>query len=418
MGAQWWVLVPVLVAGLALSLWRLTTRAQPPNAPASTPSDPLMAMAAVSARAPADAAPAPEPPAERPFRPKGVVWVLPATAVPRAEDWDVIADCRTPAEFAEDHIPGAVNTPALTNEERATVGTLYKEDAFLGKRLGAGLVAANIARHFETTFAALPKGSRVLVYCWRGGERSGSLAHVLSRVGWHATVLEGGYKAYRRCVLRELEAVDRPFHVIDGLTGTGKGRLLDALRAQGANVVDLEGLANHYGSLFGESPTSPQPSQKGFETRLLHSLQQCRAPGPIFLEAESPNIGRVTLPPAIVSAIRSSTATRITVPLPMRVKWIRRQYSYFENECIDLLFDKIRRLKERVGGKTMDRWLQLCAEGDFETFVGEILVQYYDPLYTHTSGKADRQAQQLDIDGSDASYERAAKQLMEQVGVC
>eukprot|EP00667_Euglena_gracilis_P021448 EG_transcript_23487 len=175
------------------------------------------------------------------------VWQLAADhAIPRPGDWDVVCDCRTPLEFIEDHIPGAINTPVLTNEQRVIVGTLYKSNPFEAQKLGASMIAANIGQIIPTHLHHLPASARILVYCWRGGHRSGSLAHVLAQIEWHAAVVEGGYKAYRKLVLRELEGLGtREFHVISGLTGTGKGAVLEALRRRGANVVDLEGLARH-----------------------------------------------------------------------------------------------------------------------------------------------------------------------------
>ena len=189
--------------------------------------------------------------------------------------FDTIVDTRSPAEFAEDHVPGAVSCPVLDNEERARVGTIYKQvSPFDAKKLGAALVAKNIAFHLENSFQGKPKTWKPLVYCWRGGKRSGAMAHVLREVGWDAKTLEGGYKAYRRYVVDSLAVLPEKFtfKVIHGVTGSGKSRLLRALAAAGAQVLDLEELAAHRGSVLGGLPERPQPSQKMFESLLLQKL--------------------------------------------------------------------------------------------------------------------------------------------------
>ncbi len=205
--------------------------------------------------------------------------------------FDTIVDTRSPAEFAEDHVPGAVSCPVLDNEERARVGTIYKQvSPFDAKKLGAALVAKNIAFHLENSFLGKPKTWRPLVYCWRGGKRSGAMAHVLREVGWDAKTLEGGYKAYRRYVVDALAALPEKFtfKVIHGVTGSGKSRLLRALAATGAQALDLEELAAHRGSVLGGLTERPQPSQKMFESlllqRLLLNFDACKA---VFVEGES-----------------------------------------------------------------------------------------------------------------------------------
>src|SRR6185503_8955373 len=210
------------------------------------------------------------------------------------ENCDAIIDTRSPAEFSEDHIPGAMSCPVLDNEERARVGTIYKQvSPFDAKKIGAALVARNIARHVEDSFKEKPKAWKPLVYCWRGGKRSGAMAHVLREVGWEARTLEGGYKAYRRYVVDSLAALPArfTFRVIHGVTGSGKSRMLRALQAAGAQVLDLEGLAAHRGSVLGGLPERAQPSQKWFESLLLKELQSLSASRPVFVEGESKKIG-------------------------------------------------------------------------------------------------------------------------------
>ena len=224
-------------------------------------------------------------------------------------EFDEIIDVRTPAEFAEDHIPGAINCPVLSDEERITVGTLYKQvSPFEARKAGAALVAKNIAHHLQTRFHDRPKSWRPLIYCWRGGQRSGAMSIILSQVGWAAHKLEGGYKTYRRDVLEKLEALPQSFtfRVICGPTGSGKSRLLNALAESGQQVLDLEMLAKHRGSVLGKLPEQAQPSQKWFDSALLQAMQSLDPARPVFVEAESNKIGQITLPPALITAMHAS----------------------------------------------------------------------------------------------------------------
>jgi tRNA 2-selenouridine synthase len=213
--------------------------------------------------------------------------------------FDDLIDARSPSEYHEDHLPGAISLPVLDDEERARVGTLYKQDSpFAARRLGAALVSRNIARHLETALAGKPRAWRPLVYCWRGGKRSGALAHVLREVGWAARTLEGGYRAYRRWVVAELAAQPARFayRVVHGATGSGKSRLLRALARAGAQVLDLEALAAHRGSVLGGLPGEPQPSQKRFESRLYAALAALDPGRPVYVEGESRKIGQLQVP--------------------------------------------------------------------------------------------------------------------------
>ena len=242
------------------------------------------------------------------------------------QDCDAIIDTRSPAEFAEDHIPGALSCPVLDNEERARVGTLYKQvSPFDAKKLGAALVARNISFHLENTFREKTKAWKPLVYCWRGGKRSGAMVHILREIGWDAKTLEGGYKAYRRYVVESLSALPRKFSfkVIHGVTGSGKSRLLRLLAAAGAQVLDLEDLAAHRGSVLGNLPERPQPSQKMFESLLLQSLGAMDPAKETYVEGESRKIGQLQVPEALIERMRASeclllqtgTATRVALLL-------------------------------------------------------------------------------------------------------
>ena len=213
-----------------------------------------------------------------------------AVNVSQLQEFDEIVDVRSPSEFALDHIPGARNYPVLDDAERVRVGTMYVQDsAFSAKKVGAALVARNIARHLETVFSDKPKTWRPLVYCWRGGQRSAAMTIVLRQTGWDARRLAGGYKAFRRQVVDDIDQLAKgvSFRVICGLTGSGKSALLRALAARGAQVLDLEQAAAHRGSVLGDLPGDPQPTQKMFDSRTWDMLRKFESTRPVYVEAES-----------------------------------------------------------------------------------------------------------------------------------
>ena len=297
--------------------------------------------------------------------------------------FDEIIDVRTPAEFAEDHIPGAINCPVLDNDQRAEVGTLYKQvSPFDAKRLGAAYVSENIARHLRETFSARPRGWRPLIACWRGGERSAAMTHVLRRIGWNAFQLEGGYKAYRRHVITRLETLPTQFQfiVVCGATGSGKSRLLQALARFGEQVLDLEALASHKGSVLGVLPDEPQPSQKRFETLLLAALAGCDPARPIYVEAESRKIGQVFVPTPLLERIRASACLSVEASFAARVDFLLRDYDYFL-AAPDWLNSRLDALKELHSRETLEHWKQLATSGGWRELVSELLERHYDPLY-------------------------------------
>ena len=309
--------------------------------------------------------------------------------VAQLADYDDIIDVRSPAEYAEDHIPGAISAPVLSNEERAQVGTLYAQvSPFEAKRRGAALIARNIARHLDTLFHDKPKQWHPLVYCWRGGQRSGAMSHILGQVGWRVDRLEGGYKTYRRHVVAELERLPAhlQFQVICGATGSGKSRLLHVLQEQGAQVLDLEQLAQHRGSLLGNLPDEPQPGQKMFETRLWDALRHFKPDGPVFVEAESRKIGNLALPDALLEKIRASDCIVIDAPLSTRIALLQEEYAHFLHDP-ELLAQRLAPLTAMHGRKVIDEWNAMAQRGDWPALVGELLSHHYDPAY-HRSTNA------------------------------
>lgn len=334
--------------------------------------------------------------------------------------FDTIIDCRSPAEYAEDHIPGAVSAPVLDDNERATVGTMYKQlTPFDAKKLGAALVAKNVARHVETLFAGKARDWRPLVYCWRGGKRSGAMAHVLREIGWDAGTLPGGYREYRRWVVAELERLPErfEFRVIHGPTGSGKSRLLAALRRAGAQVLDLEDLAAHRGSVLGNLPDRPQPSQKWFESLLLHELSRMQTSRPVFVEGESKKIGQLQVPEPLIARMRASRCVRAETPLEVRVTLLLAEYEHFvaNPASLEAQLDCLVGLhgREKIAG-----WKALAARGAWREFVGALLLEHYDPAYRRSSQRNFAQLEQADAipirAADDAGFDQAARALLDE----
>lgn len=309
--------------------------------------------------------------------------------VAQLSEFDEFIDARTPAEFAEDHIPGAINCPVLENEQRAIVGTIYKQrSAFEARRIGGAMVAENIARHMRERFQDKPKGWRPLIYCWRGGQRSGSFVTWLRLVGWDACQLEGGYKNWRRAVVAELATLPQRFdlRVICGATGSAKTRVLEALAGLGAQVLDLEHLAAHKGSVLGSLPDRPQPTQKSFETTLFQALRGFDPGRPVFVEAESRKIGRIQVPEALIERMRASACVAIDATREARLEFLVRDYAYLGDDIGDLQ-QKIDFLKGLQSNETLSEWKRLAAEHDLPTLFGEFIDKHYDPLYQRSQNR-------------------------------
>ena len=297
--------------------------------------------------------------------------------------FEEIIDVRSPAEYSHDHIPGAHNFPVLDDTQRAEIGTIYKQISSLeAKRRGAALVANNIAKHLQTHFADRGDDWRPLVYCWRGGMRSAALAHVLREIGWHAEQLPGGYKAYRKTVIQVLEqaAPQLRFIVLCGCTGTGKSLLLASLADAGAQVIDLEALANHRGSVLGDPVASKQPSQKHFESLLCHSLSGLNPDLPVYIEAESRRIGRIQVPTSLLEAMRAAECVRIEAAVGARTEFLIREYDHFVKDE-ELLRNALQTLTKHAGENKIDQWLAWQQTGKIEALVRDLLQEYYDPLY-------------------------------------
>jgi tRNA 2-selenouridine synthase len=303
--------------------------------------------------------------------------------------FDEIIDVRSPSEFAEDHVPGAINCPVLDDAERAVIGTMYKQvSPFDAKKRGAALVAKNIARHIEGTFAVHGRDWRPLVYCWRGGKRSGAMAHILSEIGWHAAQLEGGYRAYRRGVLAQLAELPQKlrYRVVCGATGSAKSRLLEALAQAGAQVLDLESLARHRGSVLGNLPETAQPAQKMFDSLVWDALRKFDPAKEVYVEAESKKIGQLQVPDMLLARMRESPCVLIEAPLAERVAFLMQEYGHFLGDPQDLK-TKLDCLAGLHSKETLARWTNLLERRQWDALVADLLANHYDPAYRRATLK-------------------------------
>ncbi|WP_332777556.1 tRNA 2-selenouridine(34) synthase MnmH [Polaromonas sp.] len=312
------------------------------------------------------------------------VQLLSATeALARLADFSIVIDARSEGEYAEDHLPNAHNWPSLRDEERKVVGTQYKQiNAFEAKKQGAALVAKNIAAHIEREVLDKPKEWQPLVYCWRGGKRSGSLALILDQIGFKVTLIEGGYKAFRAALVADLPqlAARYRYQVVCGTTGSGKTRFLQALAAQGAQVLDLEALANHRSSVLGLIPGQAQPSQKAFDTRIWTALRGFDATRPVYIESESKKVGNVVIPDSLMAAMRRSPCLRLDLPEAERVSLLLEDYDFFVRD-IELFCERLGALTEARGKDIVAHWQTQARSGDVASVVRELLVKHYDPVY-------------------------------------
>ena len=343
-----------------------------------------------------------------------------ADALTRLGEFNAVIDARSESEHAEDRLPGAVNWPVLTDVQRADIGTQYKQASpFDARKRGAVMAARNIASHVETHAADLPRSWKPLVYCWRGGQRSGSLALVLGEIGFQVSVLEGGYREFRRAVLAELETLPAQFsyRVLCGRTGSAKSRLLQALAAQGEQVLDLEGLACHRGSVLGPEPGRPQPSQKAFETQLWQALRNLQPERPVYVEGESRTIGRLRVPEQLMVAVRAAPCLQVQMPLAARVAFLLQDYAHFVSDT-ESFCARLAALRELRGAAVVEDWQHRARAGKVAGVVEELLTLHYDPVYERSmqrnfSHYAQARAVHLP-DGSTPTLLGAARQLVRE----
>ena len=296
----------------------------------------------------------------------------------------LIIDARSESEFAADNIPGAINLPTLNDQERIEVGTLYKQvSPFKARIRGASLAARNIANHVEHSLSELPQGHPMWVYCWRGGQRSGSLALVLKEIGFAPRLINGGYKHWRNEVMsglpRQVESLK--WRVLSGPTGVGKTRWLQALAKAGESTLDLEGLGGHRGSLLGDV-SGGQPTQRAFESRLYHHLSSLQAGAEVWVESESANLGKLTIPAALMAKIHAAPQVELKVSLEDRVAQLLKDYPMWI-AAPDQLIEKLNVLRPRHSNARIDQWITWIHQNNFEALVSDLLVHHYDPTYAH-----------------------------------
>ena len=306
--------------------------------------------------------------------------------------FDTIIDVRSPLEFAEDHIVGAINCPVLSDLERQKVGTIYKkESSFKAKIIGSSLTAKNIAFHIENKFMEKKGSWQPLIYCWRGGQRSKAFSIVLSEVGWRTNQLKGGYKEYRNQVINFLDNIGPKLKItlISGKTGSAKTKILKSIENEGGQILDLEGLANHKGSLLGKIPDLIQPSQKFFESLIFNKIQNLNLKDKIYIEAESSKIGNIHIPKSIWKKMINSPRIEISANVELRAKFLVSDYDYMCNDPT-LINPIIKGLKNRLSKKLFDEWTNLIDRKKWFDLTKSFLENHYDPSYSSNTIKNDR----------------------------
>jgi len=311
------------------------------------------------------------------------------TTVADLDQFSVLIDARSPSEFAADHLPGAINCPVLDDEERRIVGTTYVQvSAFEARKIGAAMVSRNIAAHLDALFRDKPRDWRPLVYCWRGGMRSGSVVTIMRMIGWDAQQLQGGYKSWRAHVIALLAERAPQLHlrVLCGPTGSAKTSVLNALAALGEQVLDLEDLAAHRGSVLGEMPGRLQPTQKAFETQLARRLAGFDLARTVWVEAESRRIGRLTIPEPLLQRMRASPVVEIRAAHDARIDYLLREYAWLGADGA-LLAEKLGTLRELLPRQLLSQWQDWAVDGKLAPLLSELLTLHYDPLYKRSQSR-------------------------------
>ena len=333
---------------------------------------------------------------------------------------DEIIDVRSPVEFADDHIPGAINLPVFSNEERAYIGTIYKQDSpFKARREGAALVSQNVARHIQDSLLDRPENWRPLIHCWRGGQRSRAFAHICGEIGWASFLLDGGYKSYRNAILDTLkeDLSHLKICIIAGATGSGKTHLLHALHRNGAQILDLEGLANHKGSLLGAVPDSPQPSQRFFESQLVEAIHDLDISKTIFIEAESSRVGEISLPKTLWHAMAGAQMVELSTPTPIRLTLLKADYTHLMHPDSPDLHKLITGMSARHGYEVTNRWQNALETQNYDNFIEALLTDHYDPAYHKASLRHSRiKIGSVRLTGADeTAFDSCAKSVLERL---
>lgn len=346
-----------------------------------------------------------------------VQTITAADALTRLASFDAIIDARTEDEHALDHVPGAINWPTLNNQERIDIGTMYKQvNAFEAKKRGAALAARNISAHIDRHVIELPRDWKPLVYCWRGGNRSGSLATILGAIGFQVTLIEGGYKAWRAALVDDLPRLAPTFNyrVVCGPTGSGKTRLLHSLAAQGAQVLDLEALACHRSSVLGHVPGQPQPSQKRFDSLIWAQLRTMDPSRLVYVECESKKVGNLRVPDALIDAMRASPCIDVQLPDETRVALLMEDYAYFVEDNAHFI-ERLQALNDIRGKAVIERWSEWVRDGQTPAVVNELLRDHYDPVYRQSIDRNFVQYPQAQVFESKEHHAEAFEQMAQAI---
>jgi tRNA 2-selenouridine synthase len=343
--------------------------------------------------------------------------VTASQAISSLASYSAVIDARSPSEFELDRLPNALNWPSLNDQERAQVGTLYKQmSAFDARKMGGALVARNVAAHILAHCQDKNKDWKPLIYCWRGGKRSGSLALILGQIGFDVHLIEGGYKAFRAEMLLDLDrlATQFDYHVVCAPTGSGKTRLLHELAKTGAQVLDLEALANHKSSVLGLVPGEVQPSQKQYDMRIWQALKQLDPARPVFVESESKKVGNVSIPECLITAMRAGRCLRLDLPLQARVALLLEDYDYFVKD-VEFFCQRLGVLIPLRGRSVVEGWQQQARSGQLAEVVEDLLHNHYDPSYLTSmlrNFKQYEQAKAYEINSHEhAKFEALARDL-------
>ena len=298
------------------------------------------------------------------------------------QEYNIIIDVRTPLEFKEDHIPNSINYPVLTNKQRHEIGIEYKENSFLAKKVGASIISSNISKIINKI--KFDKKQKILIYCWRGGLRSLSLYLVLKQIGYDVTLLDGGYKNYRRFVVKffETSCEKYKFNQIMGVTGVGKTLFIKEL-SKNYQVIDFEGLANHKGSILGNIPNKNQPSQKYFETLIYEKLNSFNSKKNIWVEAESIKVGKLSIPSKIWKNMPLGKNVKVISSLEERVRFILKDYKYFTNTPT-LMNEALKVLKKIIPKEEFLMIEENLKKKEYFQFVKSLIEYHYDRAYKKT----------------------------------
>jgi len=324
----------------------------------------------------------------------------------KAMQTDVV-DVRSPSEYRHGHIPGAVNIPLFDDDQRAEIGTIYtrigREEAILR---GLDIILPKTGKIIQE-LKNLDAGKSLLTYCWRGGMRSLNMAFLFAKAGYRVGILEGGYRAYRRFVRKQLDA-DVAMVILGGFTGSGKTEVLNSMAATGQQVIDLEGLALHKGSAFGGIGLPDQPTNEQFENDLFLQWSKLDRSRVVWVEDESRMIGKVTLPESLIRKIESKPMVVLDVPKEIRIERLVREYAGTDDE---LLCEAVRKIERRLGSQRTNQAIQSIRNNDY-ALVADNVLTYYDKAYAFSMQRRDSQAMHL-FAVERFSPERIAKNLVE-----